>query len=42
MIEKGNMLTTAIYEDLLTDTENLTYQMVDFTSSSTGTTKHLR
>ena len=36
--EKGNMLTTAIYEDLLTDTENLiSYHNMDFTSSSTGT-----
>ena len=41
--EKGNMLTTAIYEDLLTDTENLiSYHNMDFTSSSTGATKHLK
>tara|TARA_B100000900_G_scaffold390924_1_gene385040 strand:+ start:134 stop:589 length:456 start_codon:yes stop_codon:yes gene_type:complete len=41
--EKGNMLTTAIYEDLLTDTENLiSYHMMDFTNTSTGTTKHLK
>ncbi len=41
--EKGNMLTTAIYEDLLTDTENLiSYHNMDFTNSSTGSTKHLK
>ena len=41
--EKGNMLTTAIYEDLLTDTENLiSYHNMDFTSTSTGSAKHLK
>ncbi len=41
--EKGNMLTTAIYEDLLTDTANLiSYHNMDFSSTSTGTSKHLK
>ena len=41
--EKGNMLTTAIYEELLTDTANLiSYHNMDFSSTSTGTSKHLK
>ena len=41
--EKGNMLTTTIYEDLLTDKENLiSYHNMDFMNTSTGTSKHLK